>query len=166
MKTCHKIRQKLSAYQDGEVSQPQRDNIKVHLHNCDSCRKYLADLGQTTQLMNRLPQIKPDPMFTRQVMNKVADTSIWNRLLGNPLRLFPVPAAAITILIVGLLTGTLLGHLLIQAPYFPSDHASPNDSGREITLASLTVFDAIPTGSIADGYFNIVSTNMEYSYEN
>ncbi|WP_457551504.1 anti-sigma factor family protein [Desulfobacula sp.] len=166
MKTCHKIRQKLSAYQDGEVNQPQRDNIKAHLHTCDPCRKSFANLEQTYQLINNLPQIKPDPMFTRQVMNKVANTSLWNRWIGNPLRLFPIPAAAITILIVGLLTGTLFGHLLIQTPYFPSDHTSPNDFGREITLASLTVFDAIPTGSMADGYFNMVSTNMEHSYEN
>ncbi|MBT3486409.1 MAG: zf-HC2 domain-containing protein [Desulfobacula sp.] len=165
MKICHKIRQKLSAYQDGEVSQSQRDNIKAHLGNCDSCRKYLADLGQTYQLINSLPQIKPDPMFTRKVINSVAETSLWNRLFGKPLRLFPVPSAAIAMIIVGLLTGTLLGNLLIQNPYSLSDHSSSSYSGRELTLASLTVFDAIPIGSIADGYFNMVSTNMEYEYE-
>lgn len=162
MKTCQEIRQKLSAYQDGEVSHSQRDNIEAHLHNCDPCRKYLADLEQTYQLINRLPQIKPDPMFTRRVMNSVADTSLWNRLPGKLLKLFPVPSATIAMIIVGLLTGTLLGNLLIQNPSFPSDHSSPNYSGREITLASLTVFDAIPKGSIADGYFNMIATNMEH----
>ncbi len=162
METCQEIRQKLSAYQDGEVSHPQRDNIEAHLQGCTPCRKYLADLGQTYQLINSLPQIKPDPMFTRRVMNSVADTSLWNRMLGKPLRLFSIPSAAIAMIIVGLLTGTLLGNLLIQNPYFPSDHSSPDYSGREITLASLTIFDAIPKGSIADGYFNMVSTSMEH----
>jgi predicted anti-sigma-YlaC factor YlaD len=165
MKTCQGIRQKLSAYQDGEVSQPQSDNIEAHLHNCDSCREYLTDLGQTYQMINRLPQIKPDPMFTRRVMNSVTDTSLWHRLIGKPLRLFPVPSAAIALIIVGLLTGTLLGNLLIQNPYFPSDHSSLNYSGREITLVSMTIFDPIPMGSIAHGYFNMVSANMEHSYE-
>jgi len=165
MKICQGIRQKLSAYQDGEVNQPQSDYIEDHLHNCDSCREYLADLGQTYQLINSLPQIEPDPMFTRKVMDLVVDTSLWGRFLGNPLRLFPIPSAAITIIIVGLLIGTFFGNLLIQNPYFPLDHSSPTYSEREVTLASLTVFDAIPVGSIADGYFNMVSTNMEHSYE-
>jgi predicted anti-sigma-YlaC factor YlaD len=162
MKTCQEIRQRLSAYQDREVSQPQRDNIEAHLHNCDPCRKYLADLRQTYKLINSLPRIKPDPMFTRRIMNSVVNTSLWNRLPGKPLKLIPVPSVAAVMIIVGLLTGTLLGNLLIQKPHFPSGFSSPNYSGREITLASLTAFDAIPTGSIADGYFNMVSTNMEH----
>jgi len=162
MKICQEIRQNLSAYQDDEVIQTQRNNIKAHLHNCDPCRKYIADLRQTTQLINSLPQIKSGPNFTRRVMNSVPDTSLWNRLLGKPLRRFPVPSAAIAMVIVGLLTGTLLGNLLIQNPYFPSGHSSPNYSGRGITLASLTVFDAVPAGSIADGYLNMIATNMEH----
>jgi len=120
MKTCQKIRQKLSAYQDREVSQPQKENIEAHLHDCNSCRKYLSDLGQTYQLINSLPLIKPDSMFTRRVMNSVTDTSLWNRLLGKSLKLLPIPSAAIATIIVGLLTGTILGNLLIQNPYFPA----------------------------------------------
>ncbi|MBC8441855.1 MAG: zf-HC2 domain-containing protein [Deltaproteobacteria bacterium] len=162
MKTCNKIRQKLSAYQDGEVSQNQRESIDAHLRHCDACKNDLAALGQTTQLINSLPQILPDPGFTQRVMRSVADTSIWNRLLGKPLRLFPVPSAAAAMIMIGLLTGTLLGNLLIQNPSFSLGQSSPNYFDREITLASMTVFDAVPQGSIADGYFNMVAENMEH----
>jgi anti-sigma factor RsiW len=167
MKTCQSVKKKLSAYQDGELSAIQKNAIEAHLRTCDGCRRYLEDLVHTYQLFEALPQIKPASGFSRQIIDRTTrgEEPFWVRTLGGAFQLLPAPAAMAMLAIVGLLAGTVLGNLLTEDRFISSRSFSVNYSGHSATLVSLTVFDAIPPGSLADGYFKMASHNPEHNHE-
>jgi hypothetical protein len=97
-------------------------------------------------------------MFTQQVMASMNNTSLLDRFLNNVLRPLPVPAAMTAMVIIGLLSGTLLGNLVIQNQLNPRKLlSSANSLDREIipTSLSLDSFNAVPPGSIADGFLRV-----------
>ena len=158
MSTCKDIRKKLSAFQDGEVNQAQKESIEIHLQSCRECKKEIAAMMHTYQSIDKLPQIEPDPMFTQQVMERINNTSLLDRFLNNVLRPLPVPAAMTAMVIIGLLSGTLLGNLVIQNQLNPHKlKSTANYPDREIILTSLSLdsFNAVPPGSIADGFLHV-----------
>ncbi len=160
MNTCKNIRKKLSAFQDGEVNQTQKESIEIHLQNCRECKRKVTAMMHTYQYIDKLPQIEPDPMFTHNVMERINNTSLLDRFLNNFLRPLPVPAAMAAMVIIGLLSGTLLGNLVTQNPLNPQELSSPaNYHNREIILTSLSLdsFNAVPPGSIADGFLRVTS---------
>ena len=167
MKTCKHIKKKLSTYQDGELSEAQKNAIEAHLSGCIGCRKYLEDLAYVVQLFEGLPRIKPASVFSGQVVQRAtrAEEPFWVRTLGGAFRLFPAPAAMAMLAIVGLLAGAALGNLLTEGRLNSSRSFSANYSSQSATLVSLTVFDAIPPGTLAAGYFKMASHNPEHNHE-
>jgi anti-sigma factor RsiW len=167
MNICRNIRRKLSKYQDGELSAAQKNTIEAHLRSCKGCSRYLEDLAHVVQLFEVLPQIKPASMFSGQIIDRAtrAEEPFWVRTLGGGFRLFPAPAAMAMLAIVGLLAGAALGNLLTEDRLYPSRSFSANYSSQSATLVSLSVFDAVPPGSLADGYFKMASRNPEHNHE-
>jgi anti-sigma factor RsiW len=167
MKTCKSIKKKLSTYQDGELSAAQKNDIEAHLRRCNGCRRYLEDLAHVYQLFEVLPQIKPASVFSGQIVDRAAraEEPFWVRMLGGAFRLFPAPAAMAMLAIVGLLAGAALGNLLSEDSLDSSRSFSVNYSRQSTTLVSLSVFDAVPPGSLADGYFKMASHNPEHNHE-
>jgi hypothetical protein len=158
MSTCKNIRKKLSAFQDKEINQAQKESIEIHLQSCRECKEKFAAMMHAYQSIDKLPQIESDPMFTQQIMARINNTSLLDRFLDDFLRPLPVPAAMTAMVIIGLLSGTLLGNLVIQNELNPltlTSHA--NDSDREIVRTSLSLdsFNAVPPGSIADGFLRV-----------
>jgi hypothetical protein len=164
MKRCRDIRKKLSAFQDGEVNQMQKESIEIHLQSCRECKKQFAAMVHTYQSIDRLQQIEPDPVFTQQVMARVNNTSLLDHFLNNFLRSLPVPASMTAMVIIGLLSGTLLGNLVIQNQLNSRElSSSANYPGQEniVTSLSLDSFNAAPPGSIADSFLHVtLGSNM------
>ncbi len=50
----------LSAYYDGEVSSPWKEQIEEHLENCSSCKAIVEDYARQSGLLHSLP----DPVIT------------------------------------------------------------------------------------------------------
>jgi hypothetical protein len=164
MNRCKDIIKKLSAFQDGEVNKAQKESIEFHLQNCRKCKKEFAAMMHTYQSIEKLPPIEPDPMFTQKVMARINNTSLLDHFLNNFSRPLPVPAAMTAMVIIGLLSGTLLGNLVIQNQLNPLELSSPaNYPDREniVTSLSLDSFNAAPPGSIADGFLHVtLGSNM------
>ena len=167
MKTCQSIKKKLSAYQDGEVTTAEKEAIQAHLRTCEACRQQYAALLQTYRMLRSLPEIEPAPGLSRRIVDRAtrAQEPLWVRVLGQALRWLPAPAAMVTLAVVGLLVGTMLGNLLIKGQFHPSDTLSASFSDQALTLASVRVFDATPPGSFARGYLNLVTRDQELSHE-
>jgi DNA-binding FrmR family transcriptional regulator len=162
MNKCRDVRKKLSAFQDGEVNQIQKESIETHLRSCRECKKQFTAMMHTYQSIDKLPQIEPDPIFTQQVIARINKTSLQDHFLNNFLRPLSIPAAMV---IIGLLSGTLIGSLVIQNQLNPLELSSPaNYPDREniVTSLSLDSFNAAPPGSIADGFLHVtLGTNMD-----
>lgn len=158
------IRKKLSAFQDEEVNQVQKENIEIHLQSCQECKKQFAEMIHTYQSIEKLPQIEHDPVFTRQVMARINNTSLLDHFLKKFLRPLPVPAAMTAMVIIGLLSGTLLGNLVIQNQLNSlelSSTANYPDKENIVTSLSIDSFNAVPPGSIADSFLHVtLGSNM------
>jgi anti-sigma factor RsiW len=167
MQTCQYVTNKLSAYQDDEVTPAEKDAIEAHLRTCEACRRQHEALLHTYRMLRNLPGIEPAPGLSRRIMDSAtqAQEPFWIRALGEALRLLPAPAAMVTLAAAGLWVGTMLGNLLIEGQFHPSHTLSASFSDQTLTLASVRVFDATPPGSFAEGYLNLVTSNPELSHE-
>jgi anti-sigma factor RsiW len=110
---CQRVRQALSAYQDGELRPALGMEVEHHLQSCPTCR---AEQNSLQELVKRLRRVSPpavDPFFSTRVMA--------GRQL-HPIRksrLLPAAAYAlvfVTIFLAGFLLQTFDGG---QAPAEP-----------------------------------------------
>jgi hypothetical protein len=59
-----RLRDLLSAYIDGEVSESESLRVEEHLSGCDECRRELDTLRATVALMGQLPELAPQRAYT------------------------------------------------------------------------------------------------------
>ena len=151
---CRGAQKKFSAYQDKELKPREREEVSSHLLSCQSCREQYQNFERLWQTLGELEEIRPDPWFYRQVAGKIKE-SRKHGLLPGLQRVFWIlraPAIASIILIVGLLAGSYLGGILARWDLFPFQNYN-----SEGLFTSLKVFDPAPPGTLAEGYFRMVS---------
>jgi anti-sigma factor RsiW len=155
---CSKVQKNLSAYQDGELKPGERDKVTMHLQDCQVCCKQYAELDRVWQTLGELQEIHPNPWFYRQVVRKIKEPREQGLLpaLQHVFRLFRAPVAVSIILIIGLVAGSYLGSLLARCDLFPFQNNPLSDS-RGTFFTSMRVFDPAPPGTLAEGYFRMVS---------
>jgi anti-sigma factor RsiW len=57
------FRSELSAYKDGELDGDLSEKISLHLRNCITCRKELAELERVDSLVKDMPKLELDESF-------------------------------------------------------------------------------------------------------
>jgi len=155
---CHNIQKRLSAYQDGELDPREQEQVRGHLLSCRACREQFAELERVWQTLEGLEQVHPDPWFYRQVVRKIKEPRERGLLptLQQVFRLSRVPVAVSIILIIGLLAGTYLGSILARCDLFPFFQSNAVSDSLGV-LTSMRVFDPAPPGTLAEGYYRMVS---------
>jgi anti-sigma factor RsiW len=68
---CRSIRERLAAYQDGEIGGEERARIAAHLGECPSCRSFYAELEQVWEAMEKIPEIEASPGFERRLAERI-----------------------------------------------------------------------------------------------
>jgi len=152
---CHSVQKKLSAYQDNELETNEKEQVKKHLLSCQSCREQYAELEQVWQTLGGVEEIRPNPWFYQQIVRKIKEPReqrLFPSLQWVP-RLLPAPVIVFMLLVVGILTGTYLGNILAQSNIFLLHY----EQASETVLNSMRVFDPAPPGTLAEGYFRMVS---------
>ena len=154
---CHNIQKKFSAYQDRELDPREQEQVRDHLLSCRACREQFAELERVWQTLEGLEQVHPDPWFYRQIVRKIKEPREQGLLptLQQVFRLSRVPVAVSIILIIGILAGTYLGSILARCDLFPFQSNPVSDSRGVLT--SMRVFDPAPPGTLAEGYYRMVS---------
>lgn len=160
---CHTIEEKLSAYQDGELSVSEKEQVERHLAGCHSYREQYAKLHQTWKALGDLAEIRPAPGFYKRVSQKIDQASekdvFGASRWGNwGLRRLTASAIASIILATGIICGALIGNSLIQIEPFHNATAF----SEEGFLSSLRIFDPIPPGTLADSYERLLSYNESH----
>jgi anti-sigma factor RsiW len=160
---CRKIQKRLSAYQDGELRPVEQDRIKIHLEDCQECRKQYSELKRIWHLLGEWPDIHPSSGFHLQVLGKISVLKGANFIprLRQVFKLLPSPLAMVTLLLVGLVTGTYLGKLLFEDSLSPSQGSQPSYAQEHVSLASIRSFDTVPPGTLAHGYLAMASHEQE-----
>ena len=83
---CREIKNKLSSYQDNELSSHLRLIIDEHLESCRSCRRDFTFLSDLKENFTKVPNIDPSPHLSSKIMYRIKQTpvnTIWGKLL-NP----------------------------------------------------------------------------------
>jgi anti-sigma factor RsiW len=152
---CHSVQKKLSAYQDRELEPREQEQVRSHLLSCRACREQYAEFERVWQTLGGLEEIHQDPWFYRQVVRKIKEPReqrLFPSLQWVP-RLLPAPVIVFMLLVVGILTGTYLGKILAQSNIFLLHY----EQASETVFNSMRVFDPAPPGTLAEGYFRMVS---------
>lgn len=112
---CDIIENKLIDYLYGELTGEEQQSVKQHIDNCEDCRKELASLKQSRNLLNKLP-VEPPPLpLTGFAEQPVREPSLRERLL----QLFPhslpgkLALAVASFLILFVLAGSF-AHLKLE----------------------------------------------------
>ena len=152
---CHHAQKKFSAYQDNELETHEREQVANHLLSCRACREQYAEFERLWRALGELEGIRPDPWFYRQIVRKIKEPReqrVFPSLQWVP-RLLPAPVIVFILLVVGILTGTYLGNILAQSNIFLLHY----EQASETVFNSMRVFDPAPPGTLAEGYFRMVS---------
>ena len=155
---CRSTQKRLPAYQDKELEPLEQEEIRSHLLSCRACREQFAGLERVWLTLEGLEQIHPDPWFYRQVVRKIKEPRERGLLptLQHVFRLSRAPVAVSIILIVGLLAGTYLGSILARCDLFPFFQSNAVSDSPGV-LTSMRVFNPAPPGTLAEGYYRMVS---------
>ena len=108
---CQKVKRKLSAFLDGELSERKASRIAEHLSGCQHCQQEAAFLSSVWERLEEMREVDPSPYFWTRLNARIAQVEdrrfsldkvrgILNRLL--------VPATAVAALVVGLWIGGAL----------------------------------------------------------
>ncbi len=68
---CKGIKEKLGAYLEGVLSPEEMRIIEEHLPSCPECRRNLADLKKTGELVKDLSEVEPPAWFTQKIMSRI-----------------------------------------------------------------------------------------------
>jgi len=138
---CEKIRRKLSAYLDGELTEAERRVVASHLESCDLCSREYEEFQRLHAVLSNLDPVEAPPYLWRRVERGLIlpqRTGFWEQVVG---RLVYAPAAAA--ILIGLLVGNFLGQTVLTG--------SPQTESDLIIVSDL---DDPPPGSFSDMYFD------------
>lgn len=137
---CEKIRNRLSAFLDGEVKEDEYRRIASHLESCDSCSREYEELKHLGELLSNLNTVQPPPYLWHRVERKISSpekVSVWEQIVHR----FVYAPVGVAVLI-GVLIGNYLGQNI--AHRFVLTESEP---------LSLSNLDDGPPGSLSDAYF-------------
>jgi anti-sigma factor (TIGR02949 family) len=125
---CLEVRDRLSAWLDGELAPEARTRLDRHLERCADCRRELAQLAVLDEALGALPLTAPAGLPER-VLSR----------LRRPRRQWWQSLALAASLILGIFLGGALTH-----NFYPL----PVQNGANLEVASLEDFHDFPQGSM------------------
>lgn len=155
---CKKVKAKLSAFMDNELKDNKRLKIEQHLTDCPLCMQEAKLLAQTWSALDVWERMEVPHNFETRFWQRVREReekklSI-QKLIRSIVRI-PVPAAAVIILVTGLILGDYLGNIL-----YPKETKLSADKvialGKNDILY-LDTFDDLPPESVGNVYMSLVS---------
>lgn len=88
--TCESVREQLTAYLDGELTDDRGSAVRGHLRGCDACRKVATDEAALRDGLRALPPLDPPASLWAGVQAQLAAAEVedakrpaWRRLLAR-----------------------------------------------------------------------------------
>jgi len=102
---CNEDKSVLSAYHDGEISGQRLQEVEEHLESCAACRRRLERWEEVEGVLEKQAIPRPSPDLGKKIINHLKRERYAPHLIFFPLR----KVAAAAMLLVGILTGALIG---------------------------------------------------------
>lgn len=106
--TCEDIKLLISPFLDHELEDAENKQVTEHLSACLHCRKELALLQETWEILDENEQLKPSADYISQFWTKLAQEQTWQEKIISQFkqfafrpRLLPAASMVFVLLIVG-----------------------------------------------------------------
>ena len=160
---CRRVRVRVSAFMDGELSVRRRQKVKRHLERCADCREYLGTMGEVTEILREALERPAPTGFALEVMVRARQApehrwfeSVPWRWIWQPIRWLEaqpatVLAAALAVVALASFLGISMERALFTPPADQTAVTVPTDLGQ------LDWFGATPPGSLGRAYLATTS---------
>jgi predicted anti-sigma-YlaC factor YlaD len=131
----------LSPLLDEELDKTQREELSVHLRDCQACRDEFEAMKKLKNLLKGLQIPEPSMDLPDIILARIKTVRSKEHFYKD--RLFTGVAAAV--LLLSILAGTYLGSIII----YPKEQTASNQIDEYFALNSFT---SSPSGSVTDSY--------------
>ena len=152
---CSQIKNKLSAYLDGEIQDNERETVASHLKTCAVCQEELAALVKVKECLSVLPGMEVPLYFMTRLRQRIKDEET---LAEKPMSVLEkikrvaVYGAAFAGIVVSLFAGNQMGRTLYQQLVTDTQPVS-FESDNILGFGS---FEEFPAGSLSDVYGDLI----------
>ena len=156
---CSQIRNRLSAFLDGEVDEPERFLIEEHLKSCVNCQKEVEKLSQVSDFLNLVTEVEVTPYFIPRLRQRIKEEEarqVFRLPFYNWAKRFLVPVGIAALFVMAVLGGGYLGHQLNQRV---EKTAQMNEEFADITGSGS--FEDFSEGSLVDAYTGLLTEGGE-----
>jgi predicted anti-sigma-YlaC factor YlaD len=140
---CNAIKKRLSAFQDGRLTDEEKHQIELHMDACRSCSQKFHELSVVWSLLSVLPVSEPLPFFYTRLEKRMAARSADHRF--HWIEKAVMPAATLAMVALGMVVGSL-------AVKFSEDLISSDPVFSELPAESMGLFSEEP---LSNGYFEL-----------
>jgi len=149
---CSRIKKKLSAYLDGEMSERERQIISQHLQQCEECNKELAALSAVRDAINTIDGMEVPPYFVTRLRQHIREQArpapFFQRIRG-----LAVTAATAGAVVASLFIGNQAGKTLYQSIAQTTEPVIAETNN----VFGMSAFEEFPDGSLSDIYNELVA---------
>jgi predicted anti-sigma-YlaC factor YlaD len=154
---CNFIRKNLVDIVERGLPREIEKQIDAHLKSCNGCAALVDRFAHTWQAWGQIERIEPSPAFWFQLQRRIQEregkkTGIVPQLLGWHAWLRP--AAAVAILVLGILVGNYLGDFFAWSGLNSSGQQQAGTQAEQLFDYYLGGLDDFPTGSVGEFYVN------------
>ncbi|MDF2676790.1 MAG: hypothetical protein K0Q97_1101, partial [Bacillota bacterium] len=73
---CNEIKDLMSSYVDGELSENEKKLVEVHINICDDCKKELESYQQLIKIIKDLPEEEPPKGYCKRLHDKLLNVKV------------------------------------------------------------------------------------------
>jgi|GEM_PF-2073506 hypothetical protein len=137
-----RIKRLISAYMDNELSPREREFVEKHLQTCESCKKYLGDLGKLSSVLKQWPEQELTPDLEQKIRTDFLGEKYKGVSKMNKKTLIGVgigSGALATIIIF-----VLVGQVFVKAGFQGRLKDSSDRMGEEFSLSAAKKVTSVP----------------------
>lgn len=149
---CSRIKQRLSAYLDKEMSEQERLTISEHLKECEECRAEFAVLSSISDALKAIEGFEVPPYFTTRLRQAVREME-WRSPLLQRMRGVAISTATALAVVFSLFIGNQAGKMIYQLIARNSESATTETNNG----FGLGAFEEFPDGSLSDIYNELIT---------
>lgn len=150
MKCCEKYAAALSAFADGELNGPEREELLAHIEHCDACREYLSELMVLRAVFEEMPELQAPQGFAEKVLDRMHEEKRAGRRHRRAIPRVLAACAALVVISAAVLRFALPG---VGAK---NDSTACDDNGAADAASA-------PTADIAQSESDDTYTSYTYS---
>ncbi len=157
---CSKVKKRLSAFLDNEVTTEEKSQISEHLKSCIHCTKELEALSQVSDFLDVMDKVEVSPYFMVRLKQRIRNENS-KRIIRLPffesIKRVMIPVGIAALFIISILGGNHLGRLFYQR-----EIDNLTELNEELAdFSGSTTFDDFSEGSLGETLIDLVTEGGE-----